>query len=88
MLSKEQLDFYSQNGYLLLDGVFTADEIEECSFEYDKLFKAKESQNNLEATWKGDWAAPATDSLKVISMAMSRRKNEFQILRFSGAINP
>lgn len=67
MLSKEQLHFYSQNGYLLLDGVFTSEEIEECSVEYDKLFQAKQNKNNLEATWKGDWTSPATDALTVIT---------------------
>lgn len=67
MLSKEQLSFYAQNGYLLLDEVFTPEEIDECSLEYDKLFRAKENENNLEAKWKGDWTAPSTDSLKVIT---------------------
>lgn len=66
MLSEKQKKFYSDNGYLLLDGVFTPEEIEECSVEYDKLFQSKQSQNNLEAKWKGDWSAPKSDSLKVI----------------------
>lgn len=65
MLSENQKKFYSDNGYLLLDGVFTPEEIEECSVEYDKLFQSKQSQNNLEAKWKGDWTT--TDSLKVIT---------------------
>ncbi len=65
MLSKEQLSFYSQNGYLLLDSVFTPEDIEECSVEYNKLFQTKEKQNNLEATWKGDWSASTNESLKV-----------------------
>lgn len=50
MLTKEQLSFYSQNGYLLLDGIFSSEEIEECSIEYDKVFQSKQSNSDLEAT--------------------------------------
>lgn len=66
MLSKEQLNFYARNGYLLLDGIFSSEEIEDCSQEYDKLFQAKQNESNLEATWKGDWTAPSANSLKVV----------------------
>lgn len=66
MLSNEQLNFYAQNGYLLLDSVFTPEEIDECSSEYNKLFQAKENQYNLEAKWKGNWTDSSNESLKVI----------------------
>lgn len=69
MLSEEQLSFYSKNGYLLLDSVFTPEEIEECSLEYNKLFQAKQSHSNLEATWKGDWT-PSADALTVTQKIM------------------
>ncbi|XP_037051169.1 phytanoyl-CoA dioxygenase, peroxisomal-like [Bradysia coprophila] len=68
MLSEEQLSFYSKNGYLLLDSVFTPEEIEECSLEYNKLFQAKQNNRELEATWKGDWTPASKDSLKVLSI--------------------
>lgn len=74
MLSEQQLNFYSQNGYLLLDTVFTPQEIEECSLEYDKLFQAKKSQNNLKATWKGDWTTPSTDALTVTTYSLPRNQ--------------
>ncbi|KAJ6641018.1 Phytanoyl-CoA dioxygenase, peroxisomal [Pseudolycoriella hygida] len=68
MLTKEQLNFYAHNGYLLLDGVFTPEEIEECSQEYDQLFQSKQNISNLEATWKGGWTASSPDALKVLSI--------------------
>lgn len=68
MLSKDQLSFYSENGYVLLDNVFSPEEIEECSSEYDKLFQAKQKSSNLEAEWKGDWKEPAAETLTVLSI--------------------
>lgn len=60
MLSKEQLSFYSENGYLLLDGVFSPEEIEECSIAYDNLFRAKQNNSDLEAKWKGNYNSDAS----------------------------
>ncbi|KAF2350346.1 Phytanoyl-CoA dioxygenase [Trinorchestia longiramus] len=59
-LTKEQKAFYEENGYIVLD-VLSADEIEEISAEYDFIFKNKAKQN-LEATWKGNWDRPASDT--------------------------
>ncbi|RXG71934.1 putative phytanoyl-CoA dioxygenase [Armadillidium vulgare] len=64
-LTKEQLDFYHKNGYIAVD-VFSADEIDEMSREYDEIFQRKE-KDNLEATWKGDWKK-GKDKLEVKSI--------------------
>jgi hypothetical protein len=56
MLSKEQLEFYEKNGYILLDNIFEQGEIEECSERYDELFDLKAAASyNLEGTWGGSW---------------------------------
>lgn len=54
MLSKVQLQFYRENGYVVMDDIYSAAEIDECSREYDALFESKKN-SDLEATWKGDW---------------------------------
>ncbi len=55
-LSKEQKQFYKENGYILLDNVFSEREMDQCSKAYDSLFQLKKQQNsNLEATWAGNW---------------------------------
>jgi hypothetical protein len=55
-LSKEEHEFYKENGFILLDKIFSTEEIEECSETYDALFKEKqELHSNLEAQWAGDW---------------------------------
>lgn len=58
MLTQQQIAFYRENGYLILDDLYTAAEIEECSTEYDALF-ARKRESNLEATWQGDWREKA-----------------------------
>ncbi|KZS15693.1 Alpha-ketoglutarate-dependent hypophosphite dioxygenase [Daphnia magna] len=59
MLSQTQLQFYKDNGYLLLDEVYTTAEIDECSLEYDEIFALKKN-SELEATWRGDWKDEAS----------------------------
>lgn len=59
MLSEAQLQYYKDNGYLLLDNVYTPAEIDECSDEYDTIFELK-NKSELEATWKGDWKDEAS----------------------------
>ena len=54
ILTEEQVNFYKENGYLILNDLYSAAEIEECSKEYDALF-ARKQESNLEATWQGDW---------------------------------
>ena len=54
MLTEEQVSFYKTNGFIILDDIFSARELEECSREYDNLFERKRA-SDLEATWGGDW---------------------------------
>jgi len=56
MLTPQQIASYKRDGFLLLDGIFSKEEIEECSTEYNNLFqRKKECGSNLEAHWAGDW---------------------------------
>ncbi len=59
MLSESQQKFYSENGYLVLDKIYSTGEIDECSSEYDKVFELKQN-SDLEATWKGNWTIDTT----------------------------
>lgn len=57
-LSKEQKQFYKENGYLLINNVFSEREMDQCSKAYDDLFQLKKQQkSNLEAAWAGNWNA-------------------------------
>ena len=56
MLTPEQIQFYKDNGYLLVGGIFTSEEIEESSRETDAMFeRVQQSGRRLEATWGGKW---------------------------------
>ncbi|MBI1927622.1 phytanoyl-CoA dioxygenase family protein [Candidatus Poribacteria bacterium] len=56
MLTPEQIQFYKDNGYLLVEKVFTAEEIDECVRETDAMFeRVQQSGRRLEATWGGKW---------------------------------
>ena len=63
MLSPEQMSSYHENGFILLSNIFSSEEIEECSNEYDYIFNLKR-ECNLEATWKGGWTE-SSDSTSV-----------------------
>jgi len=54
-LTPEQKESYKENGFILLDNVFTNDEVEEISQAYDDVFNLKSQQNDLEAAWEGKW---------------------------------
>ncbi|CAL8125177.1 unnamed protein product [Orchesella dallaii] len=55
-LTADQKEFYKKNGYILLDNIFTNDEIDEMCHTFDKVFDLKKVQNaNMEATWEGSW---------------------------------
>ena len=69
MLTAIQLQFYKENGYVILDDVYSTAEIDECSFQYDRLFELK-NNSDLEATWKGDWKnaySNYTDDVQITS---------------------
>ena len=38
-LNKEQKEFYDENGYILLDGIFNENETDQLSKEFEYLFK-------------------------------------------------
>ncbi|PSN48715.1 hypothetical protein C0J52_08782 [Blattella germanica] len=53
MLTKDQVKFYKDNGFIKLSNIFTDAEIKEISEEYDDLFKRKKS-TGLRAEWQGN----------------------------------
>jgi len=56
VVTDEQVKFYQENGYIVLDGIFTKEQVEKCSQEYDRLFEVKKQEKmDMEATWIGDW---------------------------------
>lgn len=55
LLTEEQQKFWDENGYVLLDDIFTSEEVEEMSEAYDEIFNMKKKMYNLEAAWDGDW---------------------------------
>jgi len=62
MITPEQIQFYGDNGYLLVDQVFTPVEINECIGETDAMFeRLQASGRRLEATWGGKWQESQID---------------------------
>ena len=56
-LTVEQKEFYKSNGYILLPGLLSSDQLKEVSEEYDALFERKKAESSkLEAMWTGDWS--------------------------------
>ena len=72
-LSAKQKKFYEDNGYVVAD-VFTEEEIEELSLEYDAIFKRKNDEN-LEATWQGDWKKEDSKSVRTVDLKLSNELN-------------
>ncbi len=64
-LTEEQREFYAENGYIKLSGIFTNDFVDELSREYDSLFARKKETASLDATWKGDWKNQVKDTSDV-----------------------
>lgn len=55
-LTAEQKKSYQENGFVLLDNIFTNEEMEEMSEAYDEVFDLKKKQSyNMEAAWTGEW---------------------------------
>jgi len=67
MFTKEQQEFYEKNGYIILKNVIKPSDLETLSQEYDELFSTKHD-DNLEATWGGDWKADKDKGLQVFSI--------------------
>lgn len=51
MLSEEQLNFYRENGYLLVNGMFSREEAAALRAEAHDLMQRLAAQRNVEATW-------------------------------------
>lgn len=67
MLTQVQLDEYHSQGYIVLDDVFSPQELADCSVEYDSLFTRQQSRSGrLEATWGGDWSSSDQKSTSVL----------------------
>lgn len=56
ILTPEQKAHYGENGFVKLTNIFTQEEINELSNEYDVVFeqKLRENADALESTWAGD----------------------------------
>lgn len=56
MCSEEERALYAEQGFLVVDGIYSKKTMDECCREYDAMFaRAKERGDKIEATWKGDW---------------------------------
>lgn len=60
-LTKEQVQFYKDNGFIKLSGLFTEQEMDVVSKEYDRLFFLKNNPG-MEAAWLGSAMSKATDN--------------------------
>ncbi|XP_047995827.1 probable alpha-ketoglutarate-dependent hypophosphite dioxygenase [Leguminivora glycinivorella] len=58
-LTPEQVQFWKDNGYIKLSGIFTKEELEVLSKEYDRLFYLKNNPG-MEAAWLGSAMEKAT----------------------------
>ncbi len=59
MLSPADLEFYAENGYILVRGVFSPEEAEEYRAESHALATRLSAQGNIDATWASARAAVA-----------------------------
>jgi phytanoyl-CoA hydroxylase len=63
MITQEQADFYRENGYLLVEGIFNATEVEEMRKATDSIIeRAANTKFDHNAAWQGDYLPP--DELK------------------------
>nr|CAD7602954.1 unnamed protein product [Timema genevievae] len=84
MLTKEQKYFYQENGFIKLDNIFSDNEMENMSREYDRVFDRKKSQS-LEATWKGDLMKKETGGAPV--SVLSIHNLQFHSAVFTKVLN-
>lgn len=80
-LTREQKEFYTQNGFVKLSGVFSNEEFEEIAQEYDELFQRKqnEDKDGLEAAWVGNDMKKAARN---INYTVSRYRVKFSLVIF------
>lgn len=57
MLTAEQIAFYADQGYLVVSGVFSPEELERMETEFDALVERRLAAGGYktDATWGGDW---------------------------------
>ena len=56
MLSSEQIEFYREQGYLIVSDVFTSDELDRMEAEFDTVIESRaQAGHDLGSTWGGDW---------------------------------
>ena len=59
MISAKEAEFYHENGYLLVKGVFTKEEVAEMRDAVDRIIqRAAEAQRDANAAWQGDYLPP------------------------------
>ncbi|MBS4176137.1 phytanoyl-CoA dioxygenase family protein [Lederbergia citrea] len=60
MILSRDVDFYKENGYLLVKGVFNPQEVEEMRNAIDQILqRAAKSKNDANHTWQGDYIPKA-----------------------------
>ena len=57
LLTAEEKHFYTENGYVQLSNIFSPEEMDEMSEEYDSIFErmSRDKQSRLDTIWRGDW---------------------------------
>lgn len=59
MITQADADFYKENGYLLVKGVFSPEEVKEMREAVERIIqKAAKSKFDGNATWQGDYIPP------------------------------
>ena len=59
MIGEKEAQFYHENGYLLVKGVFTKEEVEEMRGAVDRIIqRAAEANRDHNSTWQGDYMPP------------------------------
>ncbi|QGG57565.1 phytanoyl-CoA dioxygenase family protein [Paenibacillus sp. B01] len=60
MISEREVDFYKKNGYLLVKGVFSDEEVEEMRGGVERIIRrAAEAKRDDNAAWQGEFLPPA-----------------------------
>lgn len=66
MITSHDVEFYKENGYLLVKGVFNLDEVEEMRQALDKILRrAVDAKRDRNAVWQGDYI-PADELKKLV----------------------
>ncbi|GLH13258.1 Phytanoyl-CoA dioxygenase, peroxisomal [Gryllus bimaculatus] len=70
MLTKEQKQFYKDNGFIKLENIFTKEEMDALSDEYNELFTRKQTESDMEASWKGNDMKEAAKETPVVVLSI------------------